>query len=91
MEAKKYTIAGKEFTMRFPSYPRCEKVREAIGDEFANLASGSIKDMNKFLNGCKEVLDGDFSEINEDNLTLGRVEVLTGAIVDFFTLSRETV
>jgi len=91
MEAKKYTIAGKEFTMRFPSYSRCEKAREVMGDELANMANGSVKDFDKFLGGCKEVLDGDLSEFNSENLTLGRMEVLTGAIMDFFTLSRETV
>lgn len=91
MEAKKYTIAGKEFTMKFPSYPRCESVRSAMGEELANIASGSIKDMEKFLAGCKEVLDGDFTEFNSETLTLGRVEILITAVLDFFTLSREIV
>lgn len=82
MESKKYIIAGKEFTMKFPSYRRCAKVRELFGDDF----QGTF-DFNKSLEALKEMLDGDFSVVNDDTISYG---IVTEVATDFFTRSRET-
>jgi hypothetical protein len=81
MEKQKFTIADKEFTLKFPSYKRCQRVRELLGADFQE-----IFDFNKSLEALKEMLDGDFSVVNEDNISYG---IVTKAVTDFFTLSRE--
>lgn len=82
MEAKKYTIAGKEFTMKFPSYKRCQKVRELLGDDFQQ-----IFDFGKSLEALQEMLEGDFSVITDDTISYGTIVEVSG---DFFISSRET-
>ena len=82
MEAKKYTIAGKEFTMKFPSYKRCQTVRTLLGDDFQQ-----IFDFEKSVLALKEMLDGDFSVVNDDNISYGTAVEVSG---DFFMQSRET-
>ena len=81
MDSKKYTIAGKEFTMKFPSYRRCAKVRELLGEDFQQ-----IFDFNKSVEALKEMLEGDYSVVNEDTIAYG---TLAKVAADFFTLSRE--
>ena len=83
MEKQKYTIADKEFTLKFPSYKRCQTVRNLLGEDFQQ-----IFDFAKSLEALKEMLDGDFSVINEDNISYGTVVKVSG---DFFISSRETV
>ena len=83
METKKYTIAGKEFTMRFPSYKRCAKVRELLGEDFTQ-----IFDFTKSSEALKEMVDGDFSVVNEETIAYGTIVKVAS---DFFTTSREIV
>lgn len=83
MEKTKFTIAEKEFTMKFPSYKRCQKVRELLGDDFQQ-----IFDFNKSVEALKEMVDGDFTAINEDNISYGTIAKVA---TDFFISSRETV
>jgi hypothetical protein len=81
MEKQKFTIAEKEFTLKFPSYKRCQKVRELLGEDFQQ-----IFDFAKSLEALNEMLDGDTSVLNEDNISYGTV---TNVVTGFFTSSRE--
>jgi len=92
MEVKKYTIAGEVFTMKFPSYKRCERVREVMGEEIVKMQeTGKVSDIQKFLDGMKECLDGNFDILVADEISIGQMEILTGVMNDFFILSREIV
>lgn len=83
MEKQKFTIAEKEFTLKFPSYKRCQRVRELLGEDFQQ-----IFDFAKSLEALNEMLDGDTSVLNEDNISYGTV---TNVVTGFFTSSREIV
>ena len=81
MEAKTYTIADKPFTLKFPSYRRCQKVRELLGEDFQQ-----IFDFGKSVEALKEMVDGDFSAITEDTIAYGTVAKVAEG---FFMSSRE--
>lgn len=81
MEAKKYKIADKEFTMLFPSYKRCAKVRELLGENFKDAFEA-----DKAVASLKEMLSGELELITDETISFGIVMKVVG---DFFLLSKE--
>lgn len=85
MEAKKYTIADKEFTFKFPSFKRTQKVETMLGETVKTSSDWThIKEI--FQTMFEE--DVNILDENYENDTVGLSDLM-GAQNDFFMMTAE--
>ena len=79
--------------MKFPSYNRCQKMRNEIGEQLNLAMTGQATavdmDLTKLISALAVGYDGDWAGINVDDITIGQVEKLSEMLLDFFMSSRE--